>query len=281
MLPTSNEPTFPIEPPRQSISRPVAVVIVVAALIVLTVWTLGTPPGVKGKADAVGYAICHRIELRSFLINAEPMPLCARCTGIYLGVMVSFLVTIAAGRAKASLLPPWPVIGTLVVFVAVMGIDGVNSYFHLFPGFTGIYEPNNLFRLVTGMFCGLAMFNLVFPVFSNLVWREPTKIKILTSVPELLGLCAVATVTILLVLSDRPVFLWVLGILSAIGVLVILTIIGTVLFLSVTRMLYTVERNRDLWLPLLAGFTLALIEIGVMDALRLWLTGTWKGFNIG
>jgi uncharacterized membrane protein len=193
------------------ISTRTALLVIAAAIVVIVVWTLGTPPGILGKAEAVGYAICHRIPARSFLINADPMPLCARCTGIYLGVMLSFLVAQAAGRGKASVLPPRSVLIVLGVFVILMGIDGVNSYLNFFPGYEGPYSPHNVLRLVTGMLCGLAMFNIVYPVFNALVWRDSDQQRTLYSVGELLGLCAVAGVVILLVVSERPLLLWTLG----------------------------------------------------------------------
>jgi uncharacterized membrane protein len=242
-------------------------------------WTLLTPPGVMGKAEAVGYAICHRIEARSFLINEQPMPLCARCTGIYLGVMVSFLVAVASGRTRAGGLPPRRVLIFFGLFVVAMGIDGVNSYFHLFPGFEGIYSPHNVLRLVTGMLCGLAVFNVIFPVFNNLAWVTPDPVRSIGTLRELLGLLAVAGVVIVLVLSERAIFLWVFGILSALGVVLLLTMVGTVLFMSFTKSQRTVTRARDLLVPLVAGLTLAMLQIGAMDLLRFWLTGTWSGFN--
>jgi hypothetical protein len=195
--------------------------------------------------------------------------------------MVSFLVTVAAGRSKASVLPPRSVIVVLGIFVILMAGDGVNSYLNFFPGYSGPYAPHNVLRLVTGMLCGLAMFNIVYPVFNALVWQELDPQRPLNDLRELLGLCAVAVIVILLVLSERPVLLWTLGILSTLGVLLMLTIIGTVLFLTFTRRVRFAASRRDLLIPLLAGFTLALIEIGAIDLLRLALTGTWNGFNLG
>ena len=271
---------IPLPPPRQ-ISRRLAILVVLVALAVLVMWTLGTPPGILGKADAIAYAICHRIESRSFMIDADTfMPLCARCTGIYLGVMISYLVTVAARRTRASNLPPRGVIAVLIVFVGIMGFDGVNSYLHLFPGVTGLYEPNNVLRLVTGMGCGLALFNLVFPVFNSMAWYTPDQGRPLENMRELLGLCAVAGIVILIVLSDRPVFMWVFGVISTLGVILMLTMIGTVLFLSFTRLHRSVMQWRDLAIPLLAGLTLAMIEIGAIDILRFALTNTWAGFKL-
>lgn len=39
--------------------------------------TLLAPGGLLDKADKVGYAVCHRITIRSFLIGERQMPLCA------------------------------------------------------------------------------------------------------------------------------------------------------------------------------------------------------------
>jgi uncharacterized membrane protein len=265
----------PHRPPRWLLAA-----VATAAVIVLSVWAIGTPPGILGKADAVAYAICHRIESHSFLMNGVPMPLCARCTGIYLGVMTSFLIAVAAGRARVSRLPPLRVGGFLGLFVVTMGIDGVNSYIHLFPAGTGLYEPQNWLRLVTGVYCGISMFHIIFPIFNGAVWQNPDNAHGLNDLRELLGVCAVAAGVILLVLSERPVFLWVFGAVSAFGVVMMLTMIGAVFFLSVTGYDRTATRWRDLALPLLAGITIAFILIGGVDIVRFALTHTWDGFAL-
>jgi hypothetical protein len=38
---------------------------------------------------------------------------------------------------------------------------------------------------------------------------------------------------------------------------------------------------KELWLPLLAGFTLAMLMILAIDLFRLQLTGTWGAFPLG
>jgi uncharacterized membrane protein len=263
------------------IPRWLSFLVAVGAIVVIGLWMMGTPTGVEGKANAIGYAICHRIEARSFLINGMPMPLCARCTGIYLGVMTSFLVIAAAGRTRVSRIPPIRVIIALAIFVAVMAFDGVNSYIHLFPGGTGLYEPHNWMRLVTGMFCGIAMFQVIFPVFNGIVWRNPDPGRSINSLRELGGICLVCTLVILLVLTERPVFLYVFGLLSSFGVAIMLTMIGTVLFLSLFRFDRYATRWQDLFIPLVAGLTLTLIELGAIDIARYAITGTWNGFPLG
>jgi hypothetical protein len=38
---------------------------------------------------------------------------------------------------------------------------------------------------------------------------------------------------------------------------------------------------RHAWLPILAGLTIALLQITTTDIFRLWLTHTWGGFPLG
>ena len=79
--------------------------ILILGLSVILVWLMGTPSGLLGKADAIGYAVCHRIDLRSFHLGERTLPLCSRCSGMYLGVLLAFTY-FAILRKKAALFPP-------------------------------------------------------------------------------------------------------------------------------------------------------------------------------
>jgi hypothetical protein len=103
---------------------------------------------------------------------------------------------------------------------------------------------------------------------------------VLANFRELLLLVAAAAVVVVLVLSENVVVLYPLALLSALGVL------GLVMALNTTILLIAARReNRAAgWagaaLPLLAGFTLAIIEIGTVDAVRFAIFGTWGGMPI-
>jgi len=87
--------------------------VVLAAILVFTGWLLNTPPGVLGKLDAIAYAVCHRIAARSFEIGSTALPLCARCTGMYMGAVAGLIfqsiraAKAARRRAGASLRSCW------------------------------------------------------------------------------------------------------------------------------------------------------------------------------
>ena len=130
----------------------------VAALlgaVIAGLWLHGTPPGVLGKADAVGYAICHRIAERSFHAHDRPLPLCARCTGIYLGVITGVIVFATRGRLRASRLPGIRVLLVMIALGGLYGLDGLNSYLSIFEAYTPVYQPHNTLRLLSGLIFGL------------------------------------------------------------------------------------------------------------------------------
>lgn len=53
----------------------------IAAIFAFAAWMYVSPEGALGKLDAIGYAVCHRIDARSFQIGNRQLPLCARYTG--------------------------------------------------------------------------------------------------------------------------------------------------------------------------------------------------------
>ncbi len=256
--------------------------IIAGALLLLGFYTISDPARLAGHtpldaADYAGYAICHRITERSFTVAGRQMPLCARCTGIYLGISLTFGLFLLAGRGRWSQLPPLPVLLVLLGFVGVMGLDGLNSYSHFFPDLPHVYEPRNWLRLVTGMGAGLAMGAIVFPALAQTLWAEQVDYPPLRSPGELMALLLVAGVLILLVLSNRPALLYVLGLASALGVVLILASLNCMILLIALRRDAQARSWSGAALPLLAGAVLALAQIALISAGRYALTGTLTG----
>jgi hypothetical protein len=78
----------------------------------------------------------------------------------------------ALTRKRAGGFPPssvWVVYG---FFVLAFALDGGNSYLHLFPGVTGLYEPQNWLRLLTGTGMGLVVAGILYPAFNQTVWKD-------------------------------------------------------------------------------------------------------------
>ena len=263
--------------------------VVVAAVLVFIGWFLDTPPGLFGKADAIGFAVCHRIPERSFHIGSYQLPLCARCSGMYLGAVTGLVFQSILGwkRGKA---PRWSIITLLVVFVAAFGIDGVNSYLYLIkqirpgilPQIPNIYIPNNTLRLLTGSGMGLGIAAMLFPAFNQSIWSNYDDTRAALPGWKAFGLLLGIQISLdLLVLSENPFILYPLAIIGVLGVWLLLTIVYTIVWVMITGQDNKFTKLRRLWLPFLAGFTIALIQTAAIDMLRFWLTGTWGGFPLG
>ncbi len=247
--------------------------------IFLVTWLIYTPPGLLGKADAVGYAICHRIAERSFMLGERQIAMCARCTGQYLGVFFTLLYLYWKYGKSAELPPQW-VMGILGAMFLTWGFDGANSLAALIPGFPNLYEPNNTLRLITGLGFGMAIGSVVFIGFNQVAWQSPPPGAVLPDARGLLGLVAVNGLAGLLVLSENPLLLYPLTLLSAAGALLILSLIFTIFWLTITRTDNQAQRYRDLLTAWVVGLGLAFVQVGILDAVRFWLTGTWEGFHI-
>lgn len=266
-----------IQNAQQTLQRRLPWLVAGAAVLVFSSWLLNTPEGVLGKADAVGYAVCHRIDLRSFHLGDRQLPLCARCTGIYLGALLSLVVL---GRKRLGALPPRWIVVVLIGFIGVMAFDGVNSYLTFFPGLPHLYEPQNGLRLVTGTFDGLAVGAMIAPVFNQTLWARWENRPALAGPRDLLGLVGGGLVLIGLVLTDNPVVLYPLAILSSVGVVALLTVLDTVILLVIARRENRAEGWAGAVLPVTAGLVVAILQIGLIDAVRFAIFGSWSGFDL-
>ncbi len=244
-------------------------------------WLRYTPPGLLGKADAIGYAFCHRIDLRSFGIGERPMPLCARCTGMYLGAILTLAVLWVSGRKRYSEFPIRSVLMLFGVGFVAFGIDGVNSMFSLLPILPNLYTPTNILRITTGFPVGVGMASLLSPVLAGSFWRDWVAEPVLANVRELvqiLGLCALVG---LLVVLQVPQINAVLAVLSSLGVFLLLGIINLVIALNLLNCNNQFDNPAQAsWLILLAVL-LTVTQIALVNLLRFQLTHTWGGFVFG
>ena len=86
--------------------------------------------GLMGKLDAIGYAVCHRLESHSLKIGELQMPLCARCTGEFNAAAVA-LIFQALVSPRQSKLPSRGVLAVLSGLFLAFAFDGSNSYMAL------------------------------------------------------------------------------------------------------------------------------------------------------
>lgn len=258
------------EPPARRPSTDRALLAV--GLVVLAVLWLAAPGDVLDKADRVGYAVCHRIPVRSYFFADRQLPLCARCSGQYLGTLFGLAMLLALRRERAGLLPPAPMVGVLLGFLLAWAVDGFNSYLTLFPGAPHLYEPRNVLRVATGGLQGVALISLALPFFNTTLWAHPAAERTLSRWRELGGLVLIVAAIVGLVNSNQPVLLYPLALLSVAGTLALLTLVNTMLLVLVLRRENQAEGWRDAAPLLVAGLALGGLEILALNLARAWLT---------
>ena len=78
-----------------------------------------------------------------------------------------------------------------------------------------------------------------------------------------------------------PLLLYPLALISAAGVLLLLTLAYSMVWVMLFHRENTYQNAHQLLLPLAGGFGLALAQIILLDLARYVLTGTWDGFHLG
>lgn len=248
-------------------------------LLTIFAWIFNTPPGILGKADAIGYAVCHRIDLRSFFIGELQMPLCARCSGMYLGAIVGLLFQWSAGKRRIGI-PSWKVILPISIFILLFAVDGINSFYNLISQNTGLYPPNNILRLLSGTGMGLAIAVALVPAFNSTIWKMVDPRPALLNVRQFLFMALIAFGVSVLILSEIPVIMYPLALASVAGVVILLTLVYTMVLVMFFKSENQFQQLRQTVLFVLGGLTIALIQIGILDFIRYYLTGTWEGFHL-
>lgn len=87
---------------------------------------------------------CHGIPERCLILWKVPMPICARCTAIYAGLIISFAAFLILPRMRES-------VARMVLLAAVipMAIDGLSQLAQL-------RLSTNPLRMETGLLAGIA-----------------------------------------------------------------------------------------------------------------------------
>lgn len=242
-------------------------------LVGLIAWLILTPSGFFGNLHAVGYSLCHQIAERSFFFYDMQMPLCSRCTGMYIGVLVGFSFLLPS--KKRSQLPSkkimWLLGGALILFT----IDGINSYLGFLPSSPRLYASQNWLRLVTGTMLGLAIPLFLVPIFNQTVWRQSIDEPIVHTFQHFFFMLGIALLIDLAILADVQWLRLVFAILTIFTVMALLTMVYATLWIIIFKREYRFERLRDVWFWLVSGFGTALAQIAAMDAIRYAVTGTW------
>jgi hypothetical protein len=145
--------------------------VVWASAVLLAPLLAGMGRGATGLLYALGAAVCHQRPDRSFHWVGVQLPVCARCTGVYIGAAVGALAWLllgglsrprptAADRARASRpstrTPPAPEsrvrcrardwIATRECALLAVALLGAPTFLTAATAGAGLFDPPNLWR---------------------------------------------------------------------------------------------------------------------------------------
>ncbi|MFN2303166.1 MAG: DUF2085 domain-containing protein [Anaerolineales bacterium] len=258
--------------------RPSIWVYLIIAILLTIIGLSLAPSGLLGKADAIGYAVCHQIDERSFHMGDRTFPLCARCSGLFLGALLGMLFQIAQGRKGK--MPPLPALILFGLMALAWAVDGLNSFTMLVPRLPSLYQTQNWTRLLTGTGLGLAVAAILWPSFLQTTFKVWEDQPALGTWKQIAALIAMAAVLDILLLLEIPWVLLPMAFLATGAVVGLLTMVYCMVIVLITKKENTYANFKPLMVPLIGGYILALLQIGGIDLLRYLLTGTWDGFSL-
>src|SRR4030065_1938178 len=122
---------------------------------------------------------------------------------------------------------------SMAVLFLAFAVDGINSYLSLFPGVPTLYPPNNTLRLLTGSGMGVVIAAVLFIAFNQTVWKDWEAAPALGDWRTFGGLLGLGLFFDGLILIENPLVLYPLALISALGVMVLLTMIYAMLLLII------------------------------------------------
>lgn len=100
---------------------------------------------------AVGSVVCHQLPERSFFLDGRQLPVCARCTGLYLsgaaGLAAWWTVKLLRGW-RPQTMPPRLAMGLLAIVAAPTAVSYLTGVF-------GVWDGSNLTRAVLAVPLGV------------------------------------------------------------------------------------------------------------------------------
>jgi uncharacterized membrane protein len=214
--------------------------------------------------------VCHQYPGHALVVSGAPLPLCARCTGLFGGALLSLLILLAWRRGRRTGFAPWWAQGVLAGLGVWWALDGVNSFLYALLGRPWLYEPTNVLRLATGLGLGLAAGLTLLPAAAQCIARQGIAQPVIDRPRELGALLfCQAALGALLVRGRLPYTIaaaW-----PTLGVAVLLGGANALLLIVLAGEDPATQRRRRLGLLAAGGLLLALAEMTSLALLRRWL----------
>jgi uncharacterized membrane protein len=250
--------------PRRRLDR---LLFIFTAVVILV--TLVLPHGdVPERLNYLGRAVCGQLPEHSLFCGEQQLPHCARCTGTYLGALVTYVVLSLMGRGRSNGLPPLRILLLLFVFIALWAVDGLNSYVALYTNRPLLYAPSNLLRLISGLLQGTALMVIVRPIVALTLLKDSQDEPVVDRHRDLLRPLAAAALVGLVAQTGVAWLYYPLAFLSLAGQILMLTLVNALVACIVLRREALATGWRQTAVLWAVGLAAALVEITAINLVR-------------
>jgi uncharacterized membrane protein len=153
------------------VPKPAQTILLISSLALVTVIVSSPLAASTGHAGPLMLAnrmfspYCHQSPERSIFVLGWKMPVCARCFGIYVGMLLGSILYALPRGARGSP-PAW----ILLAAAAPLCADG-------FMQLTGFWASNNPLRLATGLIFGFSLPFYLIPVGDDAIRKGAAFIR--------------------------------------------------------------------------------------------------------
>lgn len=108
----------------------------------------GVADWISAAVYLVGSLVCHQRPDRSFHVAGGQLPVCARCTGLYLGAAIGLVTWAALARRRSS---RW----TRGSAVTALTATGAPTAMTVVTAWVGVLDPPNVWRAALALPLGV------------------------------------------------------------------------------------------------------------------------------
>ncbi|MBN2073042.1 MAG: DUF2085 domain-containing protein [Actinobacteria bacterium] len=167
---------------------------------------------------------------RSFTSGNFYMPLCARCTGIYSGFLLSLIFIIILERTVKGKFPSIKMVMISVGGILVMGAEAVLSTFLIIESFGTV-------RFITGFMAGWFIAYLLLPLKNSAMFYRYRNQHYLENTWKFIGWLLIAPAMILLFIYTYRIALLFWSLLAVTGMLFFISFVLLIIFFSLAKRL--------------------------------------------
>jgi uncharacterized membrane protein len=223
--------------------------------------------------DRKMYSVVHGVcaQIHNVQVGGLDLPLCARNTGIYSSFLITSLYLLVLGRHRAAKLPQWPLTIALILFVAIMAVDGLNSMMvDMFM--PHLYTPQNWIRTLTGIGMGISIAAIMLLILNVSLRRDAdNQQRIIGSWLELGGALLINGLVWVAIYGNVGIMYWPVAIMAWLGITGVLYCVNLLLTALFMRYEGMVTQVVQLAKPASFALVFTLIELGALSAARFWL----------